>query len=184
MFEALRTRAQNLPQIFPYPPAINCPQRPIASTYGAIQEFRQPITAAGAAVLTNYILWREDNKAIYLVAKADQPTGVAKVYPYEDTWADNQPAIMPECAAIVAPQDAPPPADPNMALQVPRRGFGKVWCKDKWQDKIGFGVGKEFGTTFAIQETAGGVYISISSWPGHSPVMFLLDIQRGGALAP
>jgi hypothetical protein len=184
MFESLRTKAQNLPQVFPNSPTVNCPQRPISNTYGAIQEYRQPVTTAGVIPESNYLIWREDTKAIYVIAKAGQPGGVSKIMAYQDTFADNQPAIPESCATITPPQDITPPADPGLALQVPRRGFGKVWCEGKWQEKIGFGVGKEIGLTINFQDTAGGLYMSLPAWGGRPGGLFLLDIQRGGAIAP
>ncbi len=184
-FQAIQARAQGLKDVFPYAPTVNCPLRPATRVGGALQEFRQPVTGSGQSPKISYMLWREDTKAIYLLVKSDQSTGVSKVYTYQDTWTENEPRVPADCAGMIVPQDVPPATDPSRALQVPVRGFGKVWCKDRWQQAIGYGNGKEVGGTLVIQETTGGLYIAMPPADGRETTSyFLLDTERGGALAP
>ena len=184
-FQVLQRQAEAMKSIFSYEPAVKCPLAPTSRVAGAIQEFRYAVTETATRPKLNYMLWRGDTKTIYLVVKNDQESGASRVYTFQDTWGESEPRVPPDCASIIPPQDATPATDPSRAIQVPVRGFGKIWCKEKWQEAIGFGNGKEIGGTFSIQETAGGLYLAVHSTDGReTTALFLLDTDRGGALAP
>lgn len=185
VFSPLQQKASTVPQIFSQASVFNCPVRPSLNTGGAIQEFRKPITTTGTVPPINYMLWREDTRTIYLLVKSDPLTGVSRAYTYPDTWTSQDPSVPPDCAAIIPPQDNPPATDPSRALQIPVRGFGKVWCRERWQEAIGFGNGREVGGQITVQETQGGVYIAVRPSDGRETTsLFLIDTRGGGALAP
>lgn len=157
---------------------MDCPNGPVFTTSGAIQAFRYPLQPGSLGVFTNYMIWRADTRTIYVVVMVDYHTGASGVSTYPDTWDESQPLIHPDCADMVAEQDVPPTGDPLLRLQIPVRGFGKVWCEQGLWEAIGYGVGPERGVNLTIQDTPGGVFISAPS-VGDGFLRFAIDTEHG-----
>jgi hypothetical protein len=165
--------------VFSDPLVATCPVSPVVSTQGAILAFRKPGSDPTVPGAINYMIWRGDTNTIYVLKRDNTLAQTFRVSAYKDTWKEGDPNIPAECAGITPPTDAAA-ANPTEALQVPIRGFGKVWCQEKLQDSIGFGIGKEVGAPAAIQETQGGLYLSINPSEGRkTETLFLFDLKNG-----
>jgi len=118
--------------------------------------------------LPAYMMWRSDNRTIYVIPQGDRPTGLSEALIYHDTWSEGMPEIPPSCAGLT------PPA----GLQIPIRGFGRVWCDNGLYDRIGFGYGSEQGGDLLIQDTERGLYLSLPDARA-----LVIDITSGLALS-
>ncbi|MBI2845473.1 MAG: hypothetical protein HYX86_02880 [Chloroflexi bacterium] len=181
-FREIQQEAESLAD--PAAPAVECPQGRAITVFGAMQTFRHPIMEDTTDVLVNYMIWQEDIGIIYLVVKLDEETGLSEIYIYPDTWDEDQPAVHLDCQDMIPEQDSPPPEDQSKYLQVPIRGFGKVWCENQLWERIGFGVGWERGVEMTIQQGENGFYISVPPEGESEPLIFVLDTEKGSALAP
>jgi len=65
------------------------------------------------------------------------------------TRSEGMPEIPPSCAGLAPPT----------GLQIPIRGFGKVWCDNSLYDLMGFGYGSEKAVDLLIQEAERGLYL-------------------------
>jgi hypothetical protein len=107
------------------------------------------------------MIWRSDSRKIYVVGQADSVTGRSQVLVYDDEWSEGMAEIPPSCAGL----------SPPSGLQIPIRGFGKVWCDHSLHTLIGFAYESEKGGDLLTQETERGLYLSI---PGAGD--FVIDL--------
>jgi photosystem II stability/assembly factor-like uncharacterized protein len=149
-------------------PDVGCPIGPAQTTGGAWQMF--PLEAPGSTVpaAPGYMIWRSDNRTIYVLPQGDSLTGRTEALVYQDTWTEDMPEVPPSCAGLTPPT----------GLQVPVRGFGKVWCENNLFDLVGFAYGSEKGADLLTQEAERGLYISLTGVG-----TFVVDVTRGLALS-
>jgi hypothetical protein len=114
------------------------------------------------------MIWRSDSRTIYVIPQGDSLTGRSEALVYDDTWSEGMLEIPPSCAGLTPPT----------GLQIPIRGFGKVWCDNNLYDRIGFGHGSEKAVDLLIQEAERGLYISLPEVGN-----FVIDIVNGLALS-
>lgn len=183
-FAEIQERAESLGDTDSSAPAVECLQGPAFTAFGAIQIFRHPITDETTTVLVNYMIWQEHTGIIYLIVKLDKETGLSELHLFPDTWDEDQPAVHPDCQDMIPEQDENPPEDQSKYLQIPIRGFGKVWCENQWWERIGFGLGWERGVEITVREGENGLYISVPPEGEGDPLIFILDTEKGSALAP
>lgn len=136
-----------------YPTAdIGCPTGPAFSVQGAIQEFWANVTDPNPHThFRSLMVWRSDNREIYVVDGEDTAASRGPFRAYTDTWDESQPEISPKCAQMT------PPA----GYQLPIRGFGKVWCTNSLWDSIGWPNQRELGNTLLVQPTAAGLLLRV-----------------------
>ncbi|MFQ5885640.1 MAG: hypothetical protein ACE5II_00230 [Anaerolineae bacterium] len=168
-FQSIADRVESLRPNFTDLPDVGCPINPAQTISGAWQMFL--VLAPGSTVsnLPGYMVWRSDSRTIYVIPQGDTLTGRSEALVYDDTWSEGMPEIPPSCAGLT------PPA----GLQIPIRGFGKVWCDNSLYDLIGFGHGSEKAVDLFIQEAERGLYISLPEVGN-----FVIDVMNGRALSP
>jgi photosystem II stability/assembly factor-like uncharacterized protein/DNA-binding beta-propeller fold protein YncE len=146
-------------------PDVGCPRDPAHTISGAWQRFLPVPTIYN---LPGYMIWRSDTRTIYVVRIFDRLTGRSEAWVYHDTWSEGMPEIPSACAGLT------PPA----WLEIPVRGFGKVWCDNGLYERIGFGYGSEQGDDLLIQEADQGLYLGLPD--GRN---FVIDAVDGLALS-
>ncbi|MBC7228014.1 MAG: hypothetical protein H5T61_12425 [Thermoflexales bacterium] len=141
-----------------YPTAdIGCPTGPAFSVQGAVQEFWANVTDPNPN--THYrslMIWRSDNRDIYVIDGEDTAASRGMFRAYTDTWDESQPEIYPKCARM----------QPPAGYQLPIRGFGKVWCTNGLWDPIGWPNQRELGNTLLVQPTATGLLLQVPASGG------------------
>ena len=154
-----------------YPTAdIGCPTRAAFSVQGAVQEFWANVTDPNPN--THYrslMIWRSDNREIYVIDGEDTTASQGAFMAYTDTWDEGQPEIYPKCAQMTPPT----------GYQLPIRGFGKVWCVNGLWDPIGWPNQRELGNTLLVQPTATGLLLQVPS----SGVTYLVVLDYRGMWA-
>jgi len=154
-----------------YPTAdIGCPTRAAFPVQGAVQEFWANVTDPNPN--THYrslMVWRSDNREIYVIDGEDTAASQGAFRVYADTWDESQPEIYPKCARMT------PPA----GYQLPVRGFGKVWCVNGLWGPIGWPNQRELGNTLLVQPTATGLLLQVPA----SGVSYLVVLDYGGMRA-
>ncbi|MFL7792817.1 MAG: NBR1-Ig-like domain-containing protein [Anaerolineae bacterium] len=98
------------------------------------------------------MIWRADNKDIYVIIGEDTDGSRGSLLAYTDTWDDSLPAIHPDCAGMVAPS----------GYQLPVRGFGKVWCANDLEDDVGWPSTAETQVTLYVQPTQYGLLMKVT----------------------
>jgi hypothetical protein len=146
-------------------PAVGCPRDPAYTVSGAWQSFLPVPTMYN---LPGYMIWRSDTRTVYVVRKLDRLTGRSEAWVYHDTWSEGMPEIPPACAGLTPPTE----------LEIPIRGFGKIWCDNSLHEHIGFSYGSEQGGDLLIQDTERGLYLRLPD--GHN---FVIDVADGLALS-
>ncbi len=153
-----------------------CSIGPAITVNGVFQLFET--NAAGVnppARMGGFMLWRADEGLISALGNgwaSYMPAHDGDVlHVYNDLWDEGQPETHPDCASMAVPS----------GYQLPRRGFGKVWCENGlWDDtKLGWPGAAEAGATLLIQPTRNGVLIGVTGYPGGNPWYFTLDIPGG-----
>jgi hypothetical protein len=99
------------------------------------------------------MIWRSDNKEIYVIIGEDTDGSRGTILAYTDTWNDSQPAIHPDCSAM---------SPPTSAYQMPVRGFGKVWCVNDLEDDVGWPGDSEKQVDLYVQPTQSGLLMKVT----------------------
>jgi hypothetical protein len=98
------------------------------------------------------MIWRADNKDIYVIIGEDTDGSRGSFLAYTDTWNDSQPAIHPDCAGMTPPS----------GYQMPVRGFGKVWCVNHLKDDVGWPTDGEVQVNLYVQPTEYGLLMKVT----------------------
>jgi photosystem II stability/assembly factor-like uncharacterized protein len=159
--ESLRPGSTDLPQV-------GCPTEAAQTRDGVWQLFLVQAPDSTGTAPDGYMIWRSDSRTIYVIPQGDTLAGSTEVMVYEDTWTEDMPEIPPSCAGLIPPT----------GLQMPTRGFGKVWCENNLRDLIGFGYGSEKPTDLFIQEAERGLYMSVPEVG-----TFVIDVVNGRVLS-
>jgi hypothetical protein len=101
--------------------------------------------------LPAHMIWRSDERTVYVIRKLDRFTGRSEAWIYSDTWTEGMPEIPVDCAGLTPPDQ----------LEIPVRGFGKIWCDNALYEAIGFAHGSEQGGNLLIQATERGLYLGL-----------------------
>jgi len=154
-----------------YPTAdIGCPTRAAFPVQGAVQEFWANVTDPNPNTrYRSLMIWRSDNREIYVIDGEDTTASQSAFMAYTDTWDEGQPEIYPKCAQMT------PPA----GYQLPIRGFGKVWCVNGLWRPIGWPNQRELGNTLRVQPTATGLLLQVPA----SGVSYLVVLDYRGMRA-
>ena len=128
---------------------LGCPTTPAFTIPGALQEFWAPNPHTHFRSL---MIWRSDNKEIYVIVGQDMNASEGMLLAYTDTWAEGQPDVHPDCAGMT------PPA----GYQLPIRGFGKVWCVNELEGQVGWPAGTETAATLLVQPMQTGLLLKVS----------------------
>ncbi|MBN1815460.1 MAG: hypothetical protein JXA14_26745 [Anaerolineae bacterium] len=99
------------------------------------------------------MIWRADNRDIYVIIGEDTDGSRGSILAYTDTWNDSQPAIHPDCSSM---------SPPTSAYVMPVRGFGKVWCVNNLEDDVGWPTGAEGQVDLYVQPTEYGLLIKVT----------------------
>lgn len=150
-FQSIADRVESLRPDFTDLPDVGCPTSPAQTVSGAWQVFLVHAPGSTVSNLPGYMIWRSDSRTIYVVPQGDSLTVCSEALIYDDTWSEGMPEIPPTCGGLTPPT----------GLQIPIRGFGKLWCDNSLYDDIGFGYGSERGGDLLIQEAERGFYISL-----------------------
>jgi photosystem II stability/assembly factor-like uncharacterized protein/DNA-binding beta-propeller fold protein YncE len=167
-FQDIADWLETLPPNVTDVPNVGCPQNPAYAVPGAWQVFLMWAPGSTIYNVPSYMIWRFDSRTIYVVQTVDRLTGRSEALIYNDTWSEGMPEIPPSCAALTPPT----------GLEIPIRGFGRAWCDNGLNDRIGFGYGSEQGGGLLIQETERGLYLSLPD--GRN---FAIDVTDGLALS-
>ena len=137
---------------------LGCPTLPAFSLYGAFQEFWEDY---GDSDPNNdrrsLMIWRSDNKDIYVIVGEDANASNGRILAYTDFWDESQPSEHPDCLGMTPPS----------GLQRPIRGFGKIWCEEELLYDVGFAWGSESAVTLLVQWTQGGLLLQVSDPGGY-----------------
>jgi len=128
---------------------LGCPTTPAFTIPGALQEFWAPNPHTHFRSL---MIWRSDNKEIYVIVGQDMNASEGMLLAYTDTWAEGQPDVHPDCAGMT------PPA----GYQLPIRGFGKVWCVNELEGQVGWPAGPETAAILLVQPMQTGLLLKVS----------------------
>jgi hypothetical protein len=134
---------------------------------GAFQEFWANVTNPNPH--THYrslMIWRADNRDIYVIDGVDTNASGGLLMAYTDTWEEGQPEIHPDCAGMT------PPA----GYQLPVRGFGKVWCYNDLEDEVGWPSQSEVQVDVLVQPMQTGLLLKVSG-PMSTDYLLALDYQ-------
>lgn len=127
---------------------IGCPTEEAFTTWGALQQFWRNIENVNPHThLRSLMLWREDNREIYVIVGQDTDASEGGLLAYTDMWEEGQPEVPPACAGMTVPD----------GYQLPVRGFGRVWCNNDLVDDIGWPDISETGADFLVQPTQFGL---------------------------
>ncbi len=167
-FLSIAARLESLRRDFTDLPNVGCPTGPAQTISGAWQAFLLQAPASSGPAPPSYMIWRSDSRTIYVVTPADSATGRSQVLVYDDDWSEGMAEIPPSCAGL----------SPPSGLQIPIRGFGKVWCDHSLHTLIGFGYESEKAADLLVQETERGLYLSVPE--AHD---FVIDLADGVAFS-
>lgn len=168
VFRSIADRVESLRPNFTDLPNPGCPTNPAQTIGGAGQMFLMQAPGSTVSNPPGYMIWSSDSRTIYVIPQGDSLTGRSEALVYDDTWSEGMPEIPPSCAGLTPPT----------GLQIPIRGFGKVWCDNSLYDRIGFGYGSEKAVDLLIQEAERGLYISLPEVGN-----FVIDVVNGLALS-
>jgi hypothetical protein len=98
------------------------------------------------------MIWRADNKDIYVIIGEDTDGSKGSFLAYTDTWDGGQPAIHPDCGGMIAPS----------GYRMPVRGFGKVWCANDLVDDVGWPADAEAQVSLYVQPAEYGLLMKVT----------------------
>ncbi|MGD1993834.1 MAG: NBR1-Ig-like domain-containing protein [Anaerolineae bacterium] len=146
---------------------IGCPTEEAFETWGAIQQFWANVDHVNPHMhFRSLMIWRQDNREIYVIDGTDTDASEGILLAYTDTWEEGQPEVPPACAGMTVPD----------GYQLPIRGFGKIWCSEDLVDLIGWPAAPEEGTTMLVQPTETGLLMRI---PAHT-MRYLVALDYRG----
>ncbi|MEA3310387.1 MAG: NBR1-Ig-like domain-containing protein [Chloroflexota bacterium] len=132
---------------------IGCPTEPAVSLPGAFQEFWANVDEVNPHFhYRSLMIWRSDNQGIYVLDGEDTNASTGLLLAYTDTWAEGEPDVYPACQGL---------APPN-GYQLPIRGFGKIWCYNQLQNRVGWPAENETVVTLLVQPTQTGLLMRVS----------------------
>jgi hypothetical protein len=99
------------------------------------------------------MIWRADNKDIYVIIGEDTDGSKGSFLAYTDTWDESQPAIHPSCSSM---------SPPSSTYRMPVRGFGKVWCVNDLEDDVGWPTEAEAQVDLYVQPTEYGLLMKVT----------------------
>ncbi|HEC33293.1 MAG TPA: hypothetical protein ENI37_01080 [Chloroflexi bacterium] len=144
---------------------MGCPTAPAFSVYGAFQEFWANVDNPNPHFhYRSLMIWRSDNKEIYVIDGQDTDASSGMLLAYTDTWEEGQPEVHPDCAGMT------PPA----GYELPIRGFGKVWCVNELVDEVGWPSEHEAAVTLLIQPMQTGLLLKVF---GPIPIGYLIALD-------
>jgi hypothetical protein len=137
---------------------IGCPVTAAFETWGALQEFWANVDHVSPHMhFRSLMIWREDNREIYVIDGVDTNASAGMLMAYSDTWAEGDPEVHPDCAGMTVPT----------GYQLPIRGFGKVWCVNDLVDLVGWPGQSEEGATMLVQPTQTGLLLRMPAGLGY-----------------
>jgi len=131
---------------------LGCPTQPAFTIFGAFQEFWANVDNPNPH--THYrslMIWRSDNREIYVIDGVDTNASEGMLLAYTDFWDESQPETPPACAAMTVPS----------GYQMPRRGFGRIWCTNSLWDPIGWPNVAEEAVSLRIQPMQTGLLLQV-----------------------
>jgi len=133
---------------------MGCPTAPASTIQGAFQEFWTNIDEINPHLhYRSLMIWRSDNKEIYVIDGKNTDASEGMLYAYTDSWEEGQPHIHPDCAGMTVPS----------GYQLPVRGFGKVWCVNDLVDEVGWPSWNEEQATLLVQPMQTGLLLKVSN---------------------
>ncbi len=144
---------------------LGCPTQASFTVGGAFQDFFANVENPDPQ--THYLslmVWRSDNREIYVIDGQDTNASQGALRVYTDTWDETQPPIYPKCANM----------KPPTGYQLPIRGFGKVWCVNGLWNPIGWPNEAEKGVNLLIQPVQSGLLLKVS---GPIPMGYLIALD-------
>jgi len=132
---------------------LGCPTEPITSVQGAFQEFWANVEEVNPHLhYRSLMIWRSDNKEIYVIDGEDTNASTGALLAYTDTWEEGQPNVHPDCDGMAVPD----------GYQLPIRGFGKIWCYNDLEDAVGWPADNEITVTLLVQPMQTGLLMKVS----------------------
>ena len=145
---------------------LGCPTEPITSVQGAFQEFWANVEEVNPHLhYRSLMIWRSDNREIYVIDGEDTNASTGTLLAYTDTWEEGQPNVYPDCQGMTVPD----------GYQLPIRGFGKVWCYNDLEDAVGWPAENEITVTLLVQPMQTGLLMQVSGSP--TGYLIALDYQ-------
>ena len=133
---------------------LGCPTEEAFAVYGALQEFWANVDNVNPHFhYRSLMIWRSDNKEIYVLGGEDTDASEGTLSEYTDFWEEGMPEVHPDCAGMTPPT----------GYQLPIRGFGKVWCEAELWDRVGWPSEHEEAATLLIQPTEFGLLIRVTT---------------------
>ncbi len=127
---------------------LGCATQGATQIYAATQEFWANVDHPNPHLhYRSLMLWRSDNKMIYVITVSE--TGLDSFTVYPDTWNETLPEIPPACSGMTVPT----------GYVMPIRGFGKAWCDHQLYNSIGWPQIAETGLNVLIQPTERGLLL-------------------------
>lgn len=131
---------------------MGCPTQDAFSIYGAFQEFWANVDNVNPHThFRSLMIWRADNQEIYIIDGVNTDASEGGILAYTDFWNDSQPEVHPDCAAMTVPS----------GYQMPRRGFGKIWCENDLWTPIGWPAVSEEQVSLRIQPMQTGLLLQV-----------------------
>jgi hypothetical protein len=121
---------------------------------GALQEFWANVDDINPHThFRSLMIWRADNREIYVIVGKNTDASEGTLLAYTDFWEDSQPAVHPDCAAMIVPS----------GYELPVRGFGKIWCENDLVDQIGWPADPEEAADILVQPTQYGLLMKVTT---------------------
>jgi len=144
---------------------LGCPTAPASTIPGALQEFWANVDDTNPHVhFRSLIVWRSDNREIYVIDGEDTEASTGMLLAYTDTWEESQPEVHPDCAGMTVPT----------GYQLPVRGFGKIWCVNDLWDPVGWPSEYEAAVTLLVQPMQTGLLLKVA---GPVPTGYLVALD-------
>lgn len=149
---------------------VSCAVASPSNIGGAFQEYWANVDDVNPHThFRSLMIWRADNKKIYVVRGQDTNAYRATVSVHADTWDESQPEVATACSTMEAPA----------GYRVPVRGFGKLWCNASLWTTVGWPAEPETAVTLTVQPTDDGLLMKVSG----PPITYLvaMDFESGEA---
>jgi hypothetical protein len=149
---------------------LGCPTQAAFNVQGAFQEFWANVDNANPN--THYrslMIWRSDNREIYVIDGNDTNASQGMLLAYTDIWVEGQDVIPPACAGMTVPA----------GYQLPVRGFGKVWCANSLVNPVGWPAVGEVAVNLFVQPMQTGQLLKVT---GPIPIFYLIALDYRGVL--
>jgi hypothetical protein len=149
---------------------LGCPTQAASNVQGAFQEFWANVDNVNPH--THYrslMIWRSDNREIYVIDGQDTDASQGMLLAYTDTWLEGDSETPPACAGMTVPS----------GYQLPVRGFGKVWCTNSLVNQVGWPSVGEVAVNLFVQPMQTGLLLKVT---GPIPIFYLIALDYQGVL--